>query len=217
MESASWQGETSYDPEQRFAPSTQEKTQAPPPDAKTPTKFVCGLECCVYYFLVFLILFILLIYVFLITFWFVINVRDSRVDNVRQGEKSHCTSFPDIFFSFFVVMGIFVPFSCFVAWLDPDSQCYTLMEFMKIIIAALWLAVMFWGIDEYFHIEPDCEIYMKTVGGNDFWLACQSFAYGMIAAFILLFLFCTCSIWQACEQSRMEREFRNSYYRMHHP
>lgn len=220
MESASWQGETtSYDPEQRHSASFVEKTvksQTSTQSPKTPKQLAVSLECCGYYFFVLVGILILLTYVFLVTFWFVINVRDSRVDNVRQGEESQCTSFPDIFLSFFIIMGIFVPFSCFVAWLDPDSQCYTLMEFMKIIIAALWLAIMFWGVDEYFHIEPDCETYMKKVGGMDFWLACESFAYAMVGAFILLALFCFCSIHQACEQSRIEREFRNSYYRQIH-
>lgn len=213
MDSVSWTGETgSYDPEKNESVFA-EKSQTSP---DTPVKFAFSLPCCIFYFLITLGVIISLIYALLCTFWFVVMVRDSRVDDVRKGEDSECTSFPDIFLAFFIMMAIFVPLCVFVAWIDPDSQCFTLMEFMKIIIAALWMAIMFWGVDEYFHIEPDCEIYIKEIGGNDFWLACQTFAYSMICTFVLIFLFCFCTIWQACEQSRIEREFRNSYYRQIH-
>jgi len=212
MESASCKGDAE-DPLHSKSYTECSKHTAP---EKPTKKLALSVDCCLYYcFLVFGV-FIVLAYIFLLAFWFIVNVRDSRVENVRQGEKSECTSFPDIFLAFFIMLGIFIPFSCFVAWLDPDSQCYTLMEFMKIILAALLLAIMFWGIDEYWHTEPDCEAYIKEVGGPDFWLASESFAYAMFCGFVLLSLFCVCSIYEACEHSRMERQFQTSYYRQIH-
>ena len=100
MDSASWTGETgTYDPEQD-APVFAEKSQTSP---ETPVKFAFSLPCCVFYFLITLGVLISLFYVprnfssvfhmhlwfeaLLCTFWFVVMVRDSRVDDVRKGKN----------------------------------------------------------------------------------------------------------------------------------
>jgi len=174
-------------------------------------------ECFLYWFVIVVGATVVLSYSFLFLFWFYVYYRDGRVNNVREGEKHQCTSFPDIFLSFFAIMLILCPFSIFVAWLDPESQCYTLMEFMKCIICTLWLLIMIWGVVEYYAIEPDCQDYMTEVGGKGFWLACETFAYSMIAWFAFMFLVMCFWLIQICERRRAEREFQAEYYRYHEP
>jgi len=140
----------------------------------------------------------------LMAFFFYAYFKDDAAENVRSGDNGDCTNFPLIFFIFlnlcsaewFISMFLIcIQYCTYSKSKDDEAKTISCLCCIACILSALALCSLvpvIWAPIELFTMKDDCKDYIREIGGELFWIACQILAYLAIAMFGLVCCSCIC-------------------------